>query len=65
MSGYDGVDIDEHVDVEPDDACVVCPQCAGVPALLGQLGRVTHLRCTGCGWDFTEDEGLRVQGDEL
>lgn len=68
MSAFDDDvddDLDEHEYVEHDEhEHVCCPQCGGEPALLGQLGRTVHLRCIGCGWDFTEDEGVRVHVDE-
>lgn len=33
---------------------VYCPQCDGMPMLLGMLGNVAHLRCRDCGWTFSE-----------
>ena len=31
-----------------------CPQCnAQQPVLLGQLGKLTWVRCQACGWDYS------------
>lgn len=30
-----------------------CDMCGGELALLGRLGRITHLRCIHCGWEQT------------
>lgn len=32
-----------------------CPQCGGEGFALGQLGRLLHLRCRMCGWDFSRE----------
>ena len=38
-----------------DENPVGCPMCGGTPALLGTLGNLTWLRCTGCGSEYSVD----------
>ena len=42
-----------------NDNPVGCPYCCGnTPALLGTLGNLTWLRCTGCGCEYSVDAEL-------
>ena len=38
-----------------DENPIGCPMCGGTPALMGTLGDLTWLRCTGCGMEYHVD----------
>jgi len=44
----------ETLQYEQDTDPAYCPACDSADAqILGQLGNRIHLRCRGCGWDFS------------
>lgn len=44
----------ETLQYEQDTDPAYCPACDSADAqVLGKLGNRIHLRCRGCGWDFS------------
>ena len=45
---------------------MVCSICGGVLALLGQLRKLVHFRCTNCGmlFSYPEDQVCLEEDDE-
>ena len=53
----------ETLQYEQDTDPAYCPMCDSTDAqILGQLGNRIHLRCRGCGidWSFRQDTGARA-----
>ena len=67
LGGDSNVRIAQFDDDEdmPDEEYESCPQCGGPGTLLGKMGRLTHLRCRDCGWDYSVEPDEQFERTEM